>query len=155
MALEYDDDDISASDDEGVDAGFAGSEDEFGEDVDVGMLDDEAGGEEDDDELDAEPRNEAARLRQAALRQQPAAPGPGSAAAANKERRLVADSTLLLGGGIDTSDAAILQLEVRSGGLCGPRTAAMPEPWLALPAIHGASAQRLPWQLLAGRRTLV
>ncbi len=148
MVLEYDDEDISASDDEVVDAGFVGSEDEFGEDVgaDADMFDDEdeAGEEEDNGGMDEEPLSEASRLRQAALRQQPAGPGPESAAAAKKERRLVSDSALLLGGGVDTSDAAILQLEVRSGGLRGPGTAALSEPWLALPSTHGAGAQRLP-----------
>ncbi|KAG2496823.1 hypothetical protein HYH03_005229 [Edaphochlamys debaryana] len=109
---ELDDDDVEASDEEldamehddmsDGDLELGAGEDE--EDVEAEEADE---GEMDDDEDDDEPA--AARLKEAARRQQPAGPGPGSAAASGRSGGLVAEGALMMQ--VDTSDAAIMQME--------------------------------------------
>ncbi|EFJ46213.1 hypothetical protein VOLCADRAFT_105649 [Volvox carteri f. nagariensis] len=114
-------DDVMASDDdpqresddelEIFDGGLEGED--YGnasdDDVDHDIQDD---GEDDADDANGDGDNALARLKEAARRQQPAGPGPMSAAAAAggcKHRGLVADTALMLQA--ETSDAAILQME--------------------------------------------
>lgn len=119
-APEFDDDDVEASDGfEGIsdedmgDGDLAGLGSEDLEDVGEGEDDMDEGDEdvEGDDDDDDGP-SDAARLKQAARRQQPAGPGPssGAAAAGRHVGNLVADGALMMQTG--TSDAAILQMEV-------------------------------------------
>ncbi|KAG2440710.1 hypothetical protein HXX76_003567 [Chlamydomonas incerta] len=117
-APEFDDDDVEASDDfEGISDGDMGDGDLAGlgsEDLeDVGEDDadmDEGDEDEEGDNADFDGPGVAARLKEAARRQQPAGPGPSSAAAAGRHAgSLVADGALMMQSG--TSDAAILQME--------------------------------------------
>ncbi|KAG2441964.1 hypothetical protein HYH02_009758 [Chlamydomonas schloesseri] len=118
-APEFDDDDVEASDDfEGIsdegmgDGDLAGLGSEDLEDVGEGEDDMDEGDEDDDGEDDDDDGlSDAARLKAAARRQQPAGPGPssGAAAAGRHAGGLVADGALMMQTG--TSDAAILQME--------------------------------------------
>eukprot|EP00198_Chlamydomonas_reinhardtii_P001268 XP_001690603.1 predicted protein [Chlamydomonas reinhardtii] len=94
------------------DGDLAGLGSEDLEDVGEGEDDMDEGDEdvEGDDDDDDGP-SDAARLKQAARRQQPAGPGPssGAAAAGRHVGNLVADGALMMQTG--TSDAAILQME--------------------------------------------
>lgn len=103
VQLQYSDDNLPIASDDG-DHQFDGE---------LNTEDPDADGQDDSEDEDGEDdKHNAAntRLKQAALRQLPAGPGPQSAAAAGKRGGLVTDTALL--SQPETTDAAILQVEV-------------------------------------------